>query len=340
MFKTSSALYQENRIVYLRNLLVVVCCVGVFGCSDKGPAAPSDDPPAGGGALTAPQAQGPANEGQTTTLRPTLTVANATGGQGSRTYEFQISDDRGFPNTSALQLSSIGTYAVVITRTSVAEGSGTTSFTVDTDLQPATRFFWRARATQGGTTSDWTATRSFKSQIIGFNRPGALYDPLTNGQSVGTAVGPVEIVPDKGVRLATERAYIRYQLLQVLTNGEFSADIEGLYADAPGSKLKLFSMMDGQGDLLDSEWLMTVQYRGKDDGNPNNCITWKFVVGDSDARKFEPSRAERTDGVRGLDPSATYHWKATWGNEFRVSVRQGGATGNEIYNFGQLTQGV
>jgi hypothetical protein len=35
-----------------------------------------------------------------------------------------------------------------------------------------------------------------------------------------------------------------------------------------------------------------------------------------------------------LSPSTTYHWKASWGSEFRVMVLEGGATGAPIYNVG------
>jgi hypothetical protein len=44
-------------------------------------------------------------------------------------------------------------------------------------FQPTTRFYWRARLSQGTATSDWSEVRSFKTKLVGFNRAGELYDP-------------------------------------------------------------------------------------------------------------------------------------------------------------------
>ncbi|MGH9146725.1 MAG: hypothetical protein ACRD1Q_08450 [Vicinamibacterales bacterium] len=38
-----------------------------------------------------------------------------------------------------------------------------------------------------------------------------------------------------------------------------------------------------------------------------------------------------------LNPSTTYHWKATWGSDFRLIVREGGMGGAEFYNYGLPT---
>lgn len=309
--------------------------LGLVGCSDDG--GPTDPSPGPGGALAAPTLQAPGAGEQMTTLRPTLVVANGTGGQGTRTYEFQVSDNRNFSNASNLQLSSIGVYAVAVSRASVAEGAnGTTSFAIENELQPATRFYWRARVTQGSTTSDWSPVRSFNSQIVGFNRAGALYDPLMLGTTIGTDVGSLTAVPGRGIQINNENSYIRYQLVDVISNGEFSVDVENLMPNFSESKPKLFSMMDGPGNLFNSDWLVSVQYRGLD-GNPDNCISWKAVFGDPDTAQFEPNRAERTAGVRSLDPNQTYHWKATWSDEFRVTVQEGDQDGPLIYNFGIST---
>ena len=75
-------------------------------------------------------------------------------------------------------------YSVAQNKTGVGEGSSTTSVDIDQDLQPATRFYWRARWIQGATTGDWSATSTFRTQIVGYNRPGELYDPLVNGATV------------------------------------------------------------------------------------------------------------------------------------------------------------
>jgi hypothetical protein len=74
--------------------LVLVCVVSA--CSDsKSPTAPATPPvPA---TLTKPAADSPADSAQLDNVRPTLTVVNSTSNQsGTKTYEFQISDNSAF----------------------------------------------------------------------------------------------------------------------------------------------------------------------------------------------------------------------------------------------------
>ena len=122
-----------------------------------------------------------------------------------------------------------------------------------------------------------------------------------------------------------------------MSNGEFSVEVEGLYANAPGAKLKVFSMMDGTGNLFNSKYLLHVMYRGVD-GNPENAIAFKALFGDEDL-KFETDISQRTAGIRVLDPSRTYFWKATWSNEFRLVIQEGRG-GPTIYNVGISSGGA
>ena len=72
-------------------------------------------------------------------------------------------------------------YRVVPTQGNVAEGGdGKTQFEVPADLQPTTRFYWRARARQGTVDGPFSATATFRTRIEGYNRAGELFDPLTN----------------------------------------------------------------------------------------------------------------------------------------------------------------
>lgn len=155
--------------------------------------------------LTQPAIETPANNQQLDTLRPTLTVRNATSTQaGTRTYEFQISDSTGF--TSALT-SHVAGFAATVSTTGVAEGAGgTTSFTPPQDLQPTTLFYWRARAIQGATTGPWSETGRFRSKLVGFMRAGELYDPLVHGETVGERVGSTTFVPGRGFSSTTASA--------------------------------------------------------------------------------------------------------------------------------------
>ena len=81
--------------------------------------------------VTAPALATPSENEQTDTLRPTLTVRNATADQtGTRVYEFQISDSNGFASTA----SNVAGYAATVSKTGVLEGTGgTTGFTPEQD---------------------------------------------------------------------------------------------------------------------------------------------------------------------------------------------------------------
>ena len=163
-------------------------------CGDDSPAPTQPTPPpvVNPPRLTAPIADTPETNRQLDTLRPTLTVRNGTSDQtGTRTYEFQISDT---PEFTAVMSRAARGYRVVVTKIGVPEGNGTTSFTVDEDLQPTTKLYWRARMVQGTTTSEWSQGASFRTRLMGFNRAGELYDPLIHGVTVGEIVGSVRCV--------------------------------------------------------------------------------------------------------------------------------------------------
>jgi hypothetical protein len=284
----------------------------------KDPASPS-----GGGnngpQLTAPALDAPGDDEQLTTLRPTLVVRNSSSsGNGARTYEFQVSTSNSFS-------------PVAVTRSGVAEdSSGKTSFTPDGDLQSTTRYYWRARASQGSANSEWTAVGRFRTKSVGYNNARELYDPLVSGETVGTIVGSTSWVPGKGLKLNTSTSYVRYALPATVSSGEFSMEIEGLAPGGPMGKPRLFSMLDGTGRLDLSKFQMNVQYRGQQ-GNPDNCIAFKAVWGDEDV-KLEPELHERQASVVALDPSKTYFWQATWDAlTFRLAVRDGGPAGTVIY---------
>lgn len=316
-------------------LLAVI--VLASACSDSNsPASPSTGSP-GDPRLTAPTPDSPGDDAQLDTLRPVLTARNGTSDQsGTRTYEFQISDRSDFAPGPA---SFVSSFLVVVNATGIPEGGGgTTSFTPEQDLQPATRLYWRARMTQGSKTSDWSPTSRFRTRLVGFVHAGELYDPLIQGETVGTPVGSTTFVPNEGMRINDENSYVRYRLPQTIARGEFSVEVEGLYPNNPLPKAKVFSMMDGGNNLYESKFLLNAQYRGAA-GNPDNCIAFKAVFGDEDY-KLEPDRARRTASVVSLNPARTYLWKGTWGNEFRLVVLDGGIGGQIIYEHGISTTGT
>jgi hypothetical protein len=322
----------------LRGITAVAVLGMAIGCGGAGdaPVGPTASAP-GAAVLTAPVAEGPVDDAQLETLRPTLTVRNGTSpGGGARVYEFQISDSSEFTARVASYVTGL---AVVVSQVGVAEGSGgTTSFTPATDLQPSTRMYWRARFQGGSSTSAWSAPAQFRTKLVGFNRAGEMYDPLIHGETIGTRVGSTTFTGTQGVRVENDRSWVRYRLDSTLTSGEISVEVEGLQPNGAGVKSRIFSMMDGGDNLYRSKFLFNVQYRGAA-GNPDNAISYKVLMGDEDL-KYEPSFSQRAAGARMLSPGTTYLWTATWGSTFRLTVREGGATGPIIYERSQATPGT
>ena len=308
---------------------IVMLAAAGCGGSDKSPSGPT---PVVNPKLTAPAPDSPADGAQLDTLRPTLTVKNGTSDQpGTRTYEFQIADSEDF---STLAVQALISFRSSITKTGVPEdASGKTSFVVDQDLQPTTKFFWRARLTQGSTVSEWSAVGKFKSRLVGFLRDGELYDPLIHGETVGKIVGSVTFIPGVGLKLNEKGSYVKYLLPKTITSGEFSMEVEGLRANAPGNKTKVYGMQEGQSDFITNRYRVDIQYRGSE-GFPPNAIQWRAMFGDGD-HKYEPSTSERFASVFRLDPNKTYFWKSTWNTEFRTTASDIGFDVSPFYNRGK-----
>lgn len=284
--------------------------------------------------LTAPALAAPAANMQLDTLRPTLTVRNATSSvAGTRTYEFQISDSTAF--TSALT-SNVTGFAATVSQAGIAEGAGgTTSYTPTTDLQPTTVFYWRARALQGPSTGPWSDTGLFRSKLVGFLRAGELYDPLVHGETVGERVGSTTFIDGKGIQLNNGSSFVRYRLPVTIRAGEYSMDVEGLRANGPGDKAKVFGMQEGDTDFITNDYRVDIQYRGVN-GVPPNSIQWRVIYGGADNLdvRYEPDTAKRFASVFLLNPSVTYHWKFTWGSAIRLVMSEGGVNGNTLYDYG------
>lgn len=303
----------------LTALLAVAIACGGSG-ERQLPAAPSDTGGFNGANISAPAPETPTNDQEADTMRPTLRVTNATSNGGEpRTYDFQISDNEAFSTLTA-------------NRAGVPEGSdGKTTYTPSVDLAPTTRYFWRARAVQGNSTGPWSSVARFRTKIGGYNRPGELYDPLTQGLTVGTRVGSTTFVAGQGVRLDTQNSYVRYDLPATLSSGEFSVEVRGLRPNHPTGKLKILSMSSTRGDLVGDPYELSAQYRGSN-GNPSNSISFKAAWG-SQGVLLEPNLATRSASVVRLDPSHTYLWQVTWsGRTFRLVVRDNSAGGRVVYN--------
>lgn len=310
-------------------LAMVMIAAVAMACGKEGersvPVAPTTVSTAG---MTAPAADSPADDAQLDNVRPTLTVRNGgSDGTGTRTYEFQVSDTSDFTSTPSSQ---VGAYRVVASEANIPEGSGgKTSYTPGTDLQPSTRFYWRARVWQGASASEWSATARFRTKIVGYNRPGELWDPLVGGETIGQRVGSTQFIAGKGIRINDGSSYVRYVLAQTISAGEFSVEVEGLQPNAPGDKNKVIGMQEGTGDFMSNGYRIDVQYRGVN-GVPPNCLLFRAKFG-SDDQKIEPDTATRFASVYMLDPSHTYYFKTSWNNNFALQVFDGGIGGSKLY---------
>jgi hypothetical protein len=316
---------------------VCVCLAGLLAGACGGDSSTPSSPTPVAATLTAPVLESPAKDEQLDTLRPVLTVRNATADKaGTRTYEFQVADNTSF---TAATTSNVAGFAATVSKAGVTEGAdGKTGFTPDADLQPTTLFYWRARAIQGAATSAWSDTGTFRSKLVGFLRAGELYDPLIHEETVGERVGSTTFIKGRGIQLNNGQSYVKYLLPQTITNGEFSMDVEGLRANAPGDKSKVFGMQEGQSDFITNRYRIDIQYRGTT-GAPPNAIQWRVLYGSADdlSLRYEPDTAKRFASVLLLNPSMVYHWKATWGTDFRLVVREGGANGATLYDYGLPT---
>ena len=322
---------QWNRLPLLAGVLALSMASACGG--DKAPSAPTTTTAA---RLTAPVGETPSADEQLDTLRPMLTVKNGTSDQatGARTYEFQVSDTGTFNSAVTAFSSSPSGFAVMVGKTGVPENAaGRTSFQPDQDLQPTTRYYWRARVVQGTGQSDWSAVSTFKTKLVGYNRAGELYDPLIHGETVGDRIGSTDFIPGKGIRVNSNTSYVRYLLPATISNGEFSMEIEGLHPDFPGDKTKLFGMQEGQDDYITNRYRVDIQYRGQQ-GFPPNSITYRVLYGDDPCCKYEPDTDTRFRSVYALNPSIPYFWKFTWGTgtEVRVSVKEDGINGTKTIN--------
>lgn len=125
-----------------------------YGC--PGPTAPTNT-------LQAPTLVSPLDDA-IAPQPPMLIVNNVTStGTGARTYDFQVADNQA-------SLSGSGT-SLLASATGVAEGAGQTSYRLDAALQATRRYYWRARATQGGTSGSWSSVFRFQTAGIPNNPP-------------------------------------------------------------------------------------------------------------------------------------------------------------------------
>lgn len=314
---------------------VVACALALAIACGKGspnPSSPSAVSPASAGTnanadgsllkATAPTPQSPINNTKVADGQPvTLVVGNATATFAPGVplaYQFEVFNAAG---------------ARVYNSPLVPGGSGTTSHTVTEGLEGDQIYQWQARALYEGIQGPVSSRAVFIAPANdGYIRGDELYDPLINGKTVGTAVGPVTFLPGVGVRLETGSSYIVYELPVRLEEGEFSILVTNVETNTEGGKTKIMAMSSGYSDLATNPARMTVEKRGS---FPTGGIAWRFrTTGGTE----ETVGAERV--VVQFQASQTYFWEATWRlNFFNVRINAGGVNGPNIYNFGKPYQG-
>jgi hypothetical protein len=313
---------------------VCVIAVGTFACSKKTetPVSPSSAANAGveaapdGSTLkaTAPNPVSPVNNQQPDgALVLTATKAQAKYASFPISYEFEVF------NSSNQRVYTSGVTGGV--------GSGdNVTHTVTAPLEFDQPHTWHVRAVYQGGTGPWSSSASFKTPVGGYIRGSELFDPLTNGRTVGQRIGPTEFIPGQGIKLGAHEARVTYALEQTLEEGEFSLMVTGIDEGSPGDKTKVMTMQEGFGDPTANDYRFTFEKRGASYETPG-AVTFRIITGDAGEDDFI------NDGTRlavGFSDERWYFWKMSWRNGFAaVEVREDSPTGRLIYNQSRTTNG-
>jgi hypothetical protein len=251
-------LLKKTRLVIALSV-VTTACSGSGGSRDlpATPLAPSETNDIG---LTAPSIDSPSDNGQLNTLRPTLTVNNATASEsGARSYEFQIADNSGFTLTAGR------TSTVAYSQAGIPEGSnGKTSLTVPGDLLPTTTYYWRARALQGSAIGPWSQTSRFRTRQESFKSGNRVFDLLTDGETVADLQENISFFPtsdrDPGAKLNGDESFLGYRI-STLAEGEVSFIARRIKATGDDDYIgatRIFTMQNGTGSLTSNPYRVIV----------------------------------------------------------------------------------
>jgi hypothetical protein len=267
---------------------------------------------------TSPTPQSPVGGAKVTTPNLVLTIGNSS-----------MSHSEGVPLTYRFQIFNPAGNRVYDVGNVPAGGGGQTSHTVSAFLEGEVAHTWQARAEYQGAVGPWSARANFIAPVTtGYINGNELYDPLINGKSVGTVHGDAEFIPNLGIRLNSQLAYVSYELPDTLMEGEFSILVTNLRTNTEGGKTKLMAMSEGYADIVTNDRRMTIEKRG----DPAGVIAWRLITHGDQVDTEGPIERE----FREFDPGETYLWEATWRNNFfNVLVRRGGANGPVHYEKGK-----
>lgn len=310
--------------------MLLTACAGTSGQPVAPSTAAPDSGDAGPGGATLkvapPTPTAPVNAAKLsdTVGGVTLVVANAAPLYGTRptlAYRFEVYNAAGtriYTNTSAVSGGS----------------SGTTSHVVNAALEPNQTYAWQARAEYlGSFVTAWSPRATFVTPDVpvGYVNGSELYDPLTNGTTIGQVHGPVEFVPGVGVKLLSWDSYVSYQLPQTLIEGEYSLIVSNMPQNTGGDKQKVMGMARGYSDIVENDHRMTVEKRG------DGAIAWRFATPND--RVETEGEAQRV--VYPFQASREYFYQATWrANVFNLLIRDGGVNGGTIYDVAKRWSGA
>jgi len=266
----------------------------------------SNDSPAGPSVtLSAPGIVTPQGNSEVNDAHPTLVIANVTVSDGSTpSYSFQVARDSGFTDIAA-EVSGVA-----------QDPTGQTSWRVNVALGN----FWRARARSGGTDGPFSASAAFEV-LTAFKsdepRDGILvFDPLTNGSTVGTRRGGV--FTDEGWMINARSNHIIYNM-DTIESGFLEVDIKGLAIGNIGAGARhLFIMWDPSAgsDFTTNPYRASVQ---KQDRTSTNTLRYLRVRWISNGKQIDAY-----SGFLGWRPEHTHHFRWQWGpegSERRLFVR-------------------
>lgn len=304
-----------------------VCAVSLTSaCSKSGTLTPTGTAPADGSTLkaTAPAPVSPVN-GQKPSVSLELTVTNSTMEFGSGVtplYRFEI-----YSGSTRVYESPL-----------VPAGNGTTTHAPNVQLNPDQPYQWQARVEAQGAVGPWTTPRASFTGFVsgGYIKANEIYDPLTNGTSVGRVHGPVVFIPGVGARFDSDEAYIEYPLAQTVTAGEFSALVSNLkiISATEDPKYRVLTMREGTSAINDNEYRMSVDKRG------NGAVAYRFITGNANAGSYiESGPADRQ--VLNWDRNTWYFWQVRWGGSvFGFTIREDTPTGKLFYDLSRGYQGL
>jgi hypothetical protein len=235
---------------------------------------------------------------------PTLTVRNASSQGSSRpTYDFQVATDDGFRGIAA-------------ETSGQPEGGGETSWRVATALSNG-RYYWRARAVGAQGPGPYSPISDF---FIGGgasapppSSSSEIFDPLTNGRSVGEQRGGR--FSSAGWQVTSRGDFIRY-VVPTITSGFVEWENLGLQRTNPAPDLyTLFGMWDpSKGPYRENPYRVHIRKLDTQGHNPP-YVRLRWISGGQ----------EHNEGYDFLawNPGQAYRWRVEWGpggggNEARV----------------------